>query len=651
LKRRIALLLALGMLAATSSFAAGISVSATRGVNTSFLVECPKIELSSSQTIDGQETVSISAPEASVTFDKGAPELPMYSALVMLEPNTRPVFSVKSLESVVSDVELPIVPSRGHFTRNIDPATVPYEFGSVYGKDAWYPAEKDMVKIGKPFIFREIRGANLSVFPVQYNPVKKQIKVHTKIQVTVSYEKKNSPNTIRRSQSISSVFEPIYKSTFINYEQASSRLPKLKETGRLLIITADKFASAMKPFVAWKKKIGIKVDMVPLSKVGKTNTDIKAYIQAEYDKGGLTNILLVGDAQHIPTNKGVNERADSDPCYTKLAGDDHVPDAMISRISAEDEAGVAYQVAKIINYEAYPTQNKSWYTRLLGVGSAEGRPADYTYIDDIKKTLIAKGIMTDGFNAYDPGAKAQQVTDAVNEGVALINYLGHGSGTSWGTTRFSNRDMSSLKNGNMLPIIFDVACVNGRFVNFTGFGEAWMRAGNIDNPAGAVGYCGSTTNMAWIPPIHVQAEINKVFIADKAYKTFGGLFFNGIIKGLELYTANAKGQGVMMMEQWHMFGDSTMQVRFAPPATVKSTSKSVRSEDGVTVNIKVADEEGKPVENARVTVYTPGVENVRVSYSNVDGDVTVTMPAGTTEAYYTVVGAEVAPIVDAAVKL
>jgi gingipain R len=355
--------------------------------------------------------------------------------------------------------------------------------------------------------------------------------------------------------------------------------------------------------------------------------------------------MLVGDAEQIPTNKGVKERADSDPCYVKLAGDDHVPDAIISRLSATSEKEVAYQVAKFVNYERFPTADKAWYTRGLGIGSAEGTPKDYAYIEEIRTTLLGK-MFTDIAKVYDPGATAAMVTEHVNKGLSLINYLGHGSGTSWGTTRFSNTQINQLKNGWAMPIIWDVACVNGRFVNYTGFGESWMRTGDIENPAGAVSYAGSTTNMEWVPPIHVQAEFNKNYIANEVYKTTGGIFINGIMKGLELYGVEPTKSGVMMLEQWHLYGDGTTLVRFKAPTKVAAESRATRNGDAVTVKVNVKDEAGKAVSNARVTVYTAGVENLRVATTNDEGEAVVTMPESMTEGYVTVIHSDIEPVVD-----
>lgn len=647
MKRITSLFIVLCLLGSGAAFAAGVSVSTSRGYSTTLTIDCPKVELTEAQVL-GAKAYLVTAPEASISSDKDAPTLPRYTAMVMVDPVRRPVFQVNSLESEIIEIDARVMPSKGNFTRNINPDDVPFNFGKTYAANTWYPADKDLVVMGEPFIFRDVRGVTMIVNSVQYNPVQNKLRIHKKIKVSINADDKSSKNTVKKAGPISKVFEPIYKNTFVNYKEAARRLPRLDENGRLLIICYDDFMNAMKPFVDWKKKIGVKVKLVPLSEIGKTNTDIQAFINDEYAQEGLTHVMLVGDGEQIPTNKGVKERADSDPCYVKLAGDDHVPDAIISRLSATTEKDVAYQVAKFVNYERFPTTDKSWYTRGLGIGSAEGRPADKDYIEELRVALLAK-MFKEVVCAYDPGASAAMVTDAVNNGVSLINYLGHGSGTSWGTTRFNNTNIGKLTNGWKMPIIWDVACVNGRFVNYTGFGEAWLRAGNIEAPAGAVSYAGATTNMEWVPPIHVQAEFNKNFIANEVYKTTGGIFINGIIKGLELYTTDPRRSGVMMFEQWHLFGDGTTLVRFKAPTKIKAENRAVRNGDSLSVKVNVVDESGKAVSNARVTVYTENVETIRVATTNDEGEAVVTMPGTMTAGYVTIIHSDIVPVVDAPV--
>lgn len=633
------------MLSSGALFAAGISVATTRGFSTTLNVECPEITLGEKEVL-GNRAVTVTAPESSHMFERGAPELPKYTAMVMIDPARRPIFKVHSLESEIVEIDARVAPSKGNFTRDIDPNDVPYTFGEMYSEDAWFPADDQLVSMTEPFIFRNIRGVNLIVNPVQYNPAQNKLRVHKKLRVQVAFDDEPSANVIKSTQPISSVYEPIYRNVFVNFDQTSRRLPRFEEAGRLLILSYDSFMGAMEPFVRWKRKIGMEVKMVPISAVGDVTTDnIHAFIKDEYFQNGLTHIMLVGGANQIPTPKGVREGADSDPCYTKIEGDDHVPDAMISRLIAENVKQVEYQVAKFVNYERFPTMdNTDWYTRALGIASDEGMTPDYVYMRRNHDALL-NSMFTKAYESFDPGANVAQVANAVEEGVSLINYLGHGSGVSWATSRFHNNNINRLNNGWMLPIIWDVACVNGRFVRYNGFGMNWMQAGDIENPAGAVAYAGSTTNMEWVPPIHVQAEMNKNFIANELYKSVGTILLHGIFKGFDMYGTSPYGSGVRMFEQWHIFGDATMIVRHRVPVQVQAQTRAVRSDDGVTLSVNVADRSGSAMENVRVTAYNEGVKNVHMAVSNNQGEAVLTLPADFGSGYVTIMHPDIVPVV------
>ncbi|OIP28969.1 hypothetical protein AUK22_03585 [bacterium CG2_30_54_10] len=622
----------------------GMTVKGTKGFDTTLQVKVEDVSFVKSE-VSGNPVVSITIPGTSVSFDKGSPELPRLTALVMIDPQKSPLFKLVKGQSQVINLDATVIPSRGNFSRSIDPADVPFTFGDVYSQDKWYPADSDLVKMGEPFVLRDVRGVNLVVTPVQYNPVKNQLRVYRNMSVAISGAV-NGRNPAS-SKGITKAFEPIYKSAFINFNQVSKRLPRLEENGRLLVICYDEFLDAVGPFLAWKKKSGLNVTVAKSSEAGKTADEIKAFIQKEYDKGGLTHIMLVGDAEQIPTLKGVKERADSDPCYTKLAGDDNVPDAIISRLSASSAKEVAYQVAKFVNYEQFPTTtDASWYRKGVGIASNQGNPTDFARAEELRIALeAAKFTRID--KIYDPSATKAMVFNALNEGRSLINYIGHGSVTSWGTTYFSNTDCAALSNGWKMPVIWSVACVNGQFVGKTCFCEAWLRAGDIEKPAGAVAIFGASTNQEWVPPCIVQAEIASNYTVNETYKTVGGLAFNGIMKGLEVYGVEPTGSGVMMYEQWHLFGDGTMQVRFKDPVPVTAKAEAAKEENGVAVKIVVTNAEGKSVPNARVCVYTENVENAFSGQTNDQGEATVRMPlVRAAEGYLTVTGPDLVPVVD-----
>lgn len=695
-------LIFVGVFAIASVAEAQIRVDTDRSLQADIHVrpaKLEKVEFSAS----GQDFTGLYMKYADLSLERGKPALPVLTGMVMISRDQKPVLEIIDSRFREITLENPVVPSRGAILRNVDPATVPFKSGAIYKKNAWFPTDQDLIKISQPFIFREARGVRLDVTPVQYNPVTGKLRVYTSIHAKIKYAGPGGANINRGRSEFSRAFVAIYQRAFLNYATVPHRLSAVDENGRLIIIAADKLKNAAKALANWKQKCGIRTLLVDTSEIGgATAENIKAFLQQQYDEVGFTNVILVGDAEQIPTNKGENEKADSDPVYVKLAGDDHVPDAIISRISAATPEKVSYQIAKIINYEQYPDQGNDagWYSRALGIASSEGNPPDYERVEELRQALLAsrfdevasaydeKASSGGGYNGYPypgggypgsfPGMPGihphfpmqpmpysapadrgtgtrsslkNKVFTAVNQGVSLINYMGHGSATSWTTTGFNTADCEKLENALRLPVIVSVACVNGNFVGKDSFCEAWMNAGNIENPRGAVAIFGSTTNQSWVPPIKVQAAIVSDFIINDTYKTVGGLMTNGIIKGLELYGVETDSEGVKMMEQWHLFGDGTTMLRTRKPEkiSIEVRGESISGESQAIV--KILDSNGKPVKDARVTCYTDNLDQMGSAHSNSEGvaRVNIGVEKGD-EAYLAVIGADLLPIVDHKIK-
>ena len=88
----------------------------------------------------------------------------------------------------------------------------------------------------------------------------------------------------------------------------------------MLIISHADFMEEMEPFADWKRMNGMPCVMADVEDVGNAD-DIKQYIQDEYDTGNLAFVLLVGDADRVPTSQSMGNDSDND--YTYVAGDDH----------------------------------------------------------------------------------------------------------------------------------------------------------------------------------------------------------------------------------------------------------------------------------------------------------------------------------------
>ena len=519
--------------------------------------------------IDGREYVELSLGQEPLMKEVGAPALPHACRSLHVPDIGHVTLQVVSAEYY--EIEgLDVISSRGFISRTVNPADVPYTFGKVYATDAFYPGE--IATLRAPYIMRDCRGVVLDVNPLQYNPVTRTLRVYTDVSVEVVTRGAGGINELDRSgrdSRASASFEAIYHNQFINYEPPGDRYDPLDEEGDMLIIAHDAWISNVQPLADHKTSIGINATVVGVSTIpgGNNATAIKNYIQTVYDSSDLAFVLLVGDGAQIDTPSASG--GSSDPSYSKLAGGDDYPDVLVGRFSAESPGDVDTQVERTIEYEQNAATLQDWFWRGMGVASNQGPGDDDEYDDEhigyIRDDLLAYG-HTVVDEIYDYSGTAAQVTAGLNAGRGIINYCGHGSTTSWGSTGFSNSDVNALVNDNMLPFIVSVACVNGQFDGYTCFGEAWLRATHNGEPTGAIGAYMSSINQSWDPPMEGQDEFNLLFVAEQ-YVTYGALCFAGSCSMMDEYGSG----GVSMFDTWHIFGDPSVRVvgTTAPPTGMK----------------------------------------------------------------------------------
>ena len=93
--------------------------------------------------------------------------------------------------------------------------------------------------------------------------------------------------------------------------------------------------------------------------------------------------------------------------------------------------------------------------------------------------------------------------NAINDGLGIIHYTGHGDTDVWVTTNFNTGDVNSLTNNNELPFICTVGCKSGDFGG-TCLGEVFTYATNGNEPTGAIATFMSTIYQSWAPPMEAQ---------------------------------------------------------------------------------------------------------------------------------------------------
>ena len=378
--RKITFLLACVFLLTQVSMAAGVEKSIRVERSGSMIID---ININSDgltsvkKDINGQTYTSLVLDNSAVTFEKGAPELRTVSTFLAVPQGMANVEIAASEYVELENISL--IPSKGALTRDVNPEEVPYEFGPAYSKDGWYPSQDKMISNVENFILRDISGLRVEVTPFQYNAKENKLRVYNKLAVKVSSQVSRGMG-VRVSGNINSDFEKIYGDVFMNYsspfQTRDGRINAPDERKNLLIVAHAPFYNAVKPLADWKKKAGYDVELVKYSDVASNANDLKDYFQKKYDNGDLCFVTLVGEYEHIPTLKGKNEGANSDNMYMKLAGNDNIPDAFISRLSAKDVEDVEIMVNKTLEYEINPSAG-DWYKKALGIASNEGSPKDY----------------------------------------------------------------------------------------------------------------------------------------------------------------------------------------------------------------------------------------------------------------------------------
>ncbi len=484
---------------------------------------------------------------------EGMPELPSVRRSLIVPDDQE--MAVRLIDYEYVDIpDLPVAPSKGHLLRTVDPTTVPFTFAPLYAGDGIYPEQ--VITADPPHILRDFRGLVIQANAFQYLPATQTVRVHTRLVIEVVPVGPGQINVLERSVPLEKMdrqFAQIYENHFLNFT-TGSRYDLVLEDGGLLIIAYDDFLANVQPLADWKNQKGLATKLVALSAVGPTYTAIYDYILNEYATWNLAYVLLVGDAAQVP-----RWSPDSDPGYSLLAGTDSYPEIFVGRLSAEIAQHVITQVNRTIAYERDIAAGPDWIQRGTGIASNQG-PGHYgeydnQHMDNIRADLLEYGYL-EVDQIYDPYGTDAMVANALNIGRGIVNYCGHGSTTSWGTTGFNNTDVNALVNDGMLPFIHSVACNNGTFSPGTCFGEAWMRAMHNEQPSGAIGCYMSYISQSWDPPMYAQDETTDLLVGD-AMRTLGGLWFNGSCHMMDM-TGTA---GMNEFRNWMIFGDPSLTVR------------------------------------------------------------------------------------------
>ncbi|MBR5983591.1 MAG: choice-of-anchor J domain-containing protein, partial [Bacteroidales bacterium] len=517
---------------------------------------------------------------------KGWPELPFISTTINFIDGNR--ISIDTNKSEYHDIQLdfPIIPSRGTIYRNQNPDTIPYV---IYTESITYKLFPETnIVTEEPFFFRTEKKANIRIFPFQYNATTKTLRIYDKILVKI--ECKSQRSTIQLP----------------NYDY-----------GDILVISPEKYDSAIEPYIRWKREMGFNVIVQHCDSAENVGSRIaRVYSQ----NPNLLFVQIVGDWNDIQSNELGTETCydcPTDPALGCVSGNDNYPDIAIGRFSCSNTEELAIQVQKSINYEKNPNKSHDWYEKFIGIGSNEGPgdddELDYEHIRKIYDNKLSNFTYHVHSQHYDEGTNvsSNELASSINVGASSIAYCGHGSGSYWLTGSYGSSNVTSSSNDDKLPFVVSVACRNGAFHSEDCFAEKWMKAKH----GGAVATLMSSINQPWYPPMRGQDYFYDILSGgynydndstssgistDEQRTRWGAIVLNAFYLML---CESAQESDIETVKTWTSFGDASLQLRTKAPEKIESSTNIAIEENIYNTTIT---SNGTPVRNALVCISQNG---------------------------------------------
>ena len=438
----------------------------------------------------------------------GAPLLPVVNRLIEIPHGAEVEFRILSFNEEVVDLQTygftgplyPWQPSPSKNSRDPGPGFVFLE--NEYRKDM-FPVT-DIVGIEELGVMRGRRIGRLRLSPVQYNPVKNQLRVLSEIKIGISFRNGDTGTDYNKGRYGSSFHEASFASGILNYRKDNRKSYFEGGPVRFVILADPMFEEALQEFIQWKTRKGFEV--IELYKgvngAGETPQEMRAalaelYHSATPEDPAPTFLLIVGDHEQIPGFQGSGHVTDL--YYAEYDGNgDMFPDLFYGRFSANNVEELMPQIDKTLMYEQYLFPETGFLNEAVLIAGVDSRYASVHGNGQINYGKANYFNESSGINAHaylvpHESGVAQAIIDKISVGAGIVNYTGHGFPYRWDNPRFSTDDIPGLDNSGKYPLMIGNGCETNRFELYESLGEALLRA----EDKGAVGYIGGSNDTYW----------------------------------------------------------------------------------------------------------------------------------------------------------
>jgi len=546
------------------------------------------------QQISEYSRLSVADCNWDMNAPTGTPELPAIPVVIGIPAGMEPFVSAVSGNwiSAGSGTPYPVQPLR------VDCESEPFYFVDLFS-DLSGVFPQNTVNLLQQGNWAGVNTVVLQFNPFTWNSETGEFQVASTITATVDFRGARAYQTSVRPEVAN-----MHRSRIVNYESLGIPVdasPVTINDNVYICVVPSENLDSVTPLLTMVNSLGHHVKIIVME-TGSSSYQIKAAITAAYQEGTTRFALIPARYQQLESKNYGEFVGDF---YYELITSDNLPDIAVGRYPG-DFSQLENQTAKTMSYITYQgeTGQPSLPVSVILAAHQEEYPGKYTAnsnaVRDYDYALADLVFET----CYPPeGGTAEQVEAAINNGVGIVNYRGHGSNTIWQwSPGWSAGNIYGLEN-TFFPPVFNICCSNGRHdLSYNCLSESWM-----DGPGvGASGNIGASAPSFTI----VNDRMQKVL--------FWQIFDEGNTCAGEVFSASQTdivqtqgAGGLTNSRMYHWFGDPSMDIPNSDlpgtPFPIDVDVPAMLNPGQNTLHLTVTSG-GAPVEGAVVTV-TDGIGN------------------------------------------
>ena len=460
--------------------------------------------------VGGERMQAVVLPGALMPNKPGAPDLPSISCMLAAPRDASVSIEILHSETrTYTDIDL--APASRVPNEHDDPIERYERDPAIYERNANYP--ETPIALSHRRQMRGIDTVTMGVTPFQYNPVTRELIVHTELVLRVNFAGGNGEFGEARLRS--RYWEPLLRNHLLNYDMlppADFGRPGGGRDGTgceyvILIPDHPDFASWADTLKNWRQLQGISTEVYTTTDIGGgTATAIESFLDTAYGTWdpAPAAFLILADYPEEPY-PGIeapvwNDHCISDNIYADVDGDS-LPDMVAGRICARDANELATMIGKMLAYERAPYtdpgfydhpvtsggwQDDRWYVLcteivngfqelVLGKSPVRENAIHWGTPGDVWSTNVTTPQVVSYFGpeglGYIPAtpehltdwdADAGRLNADINAGTFLVVHRDHALEENWITPNYSVNHMDGLTN-TMFPFVLSINCRTGRF--------------------------------------------------------------------------------------------------------------------------------------------------------------------------------------------